>query len=71
MTIKDFIAGLEILATHTENGLDQNWFMVAEHEQIYFYVDNELLPENSREGKRLSELGFFVDSDACNWSMFA
>ena len=70
MKIKDFIAGLEILAAHTENGLDQNWFMGAEHDQIYFYVDDETLPEDCDDGKKLIELGFFVDCDVGNWSMF-
>ena len=67
MTVSEFIEGLNIMV---KNGLHDNWFMGAEHDQIYFYIDNELLPENSREGKRLIELGFFVDSDVCSWSMF-
>lgn len=67
MTVKDLIRALTIMEPHFEHA---GCFCGAEHDIIYFYVDDEKIPEESSEGKELIELGFHLDSDVGSWATF-
>lgn len=70
MTVKEFIRGLAIMTPYFNKGEDTGCFCGAEHDIIYFYVDDEKIPEDSTEGKELDELGFHLDSDVGSWATF-
>lgn len=65
--MRNFIKGLGILSNFFDKGLDETYFMQAAHDQIFFFVDVEKLPEDSEEGRELIKLGFYVDEND-GWS---
>ncbi len=65
-----FIEGLKIMAPFYSNGMDTDFFMEAEHDIVYFHIDNEQIPEESKLGERLVELGFHYDEEADGWAKF-
>lgn len=67
-SVSAFIEGVKILSRHMKEGLETRFFMGAEHDVIYVYVDPESLPEDSANGQRLSALGFHVENDS--WAYF-
>ena len=67
-TIRGFIQALQIMAKYTKNHLDESHFLDAQHDEIYTYLTIEQLPENSQDGLRLQQLGWFEDCDY--WSTF-
>lgn len=66
--VEGFIAALTILAKYLENGMQTNFFLGAEHDIIYAYVDASVLPEDSEDGQALSALGWFVDGEG--WARY-
>ncbi len=67
-TIARFIVGLGVFAErYLENGEGEWYFCSAQHDIIYFFVDINDLPGNSDDGKRLIELGFYIDEDTMKW----
>ena len=58
----NLIAGLQILSKYTTDDC------CAEHDIIYFYVNEEDLPEDSEDGQKLQELGFHLDENG--WAYF-
>lgn len=69
-TIIGFITGLKIIAEHEADGLDTKFFMGAEHDIIYFYINNEALPTDSEAGRELDSLGFHYDEELDSWAYF-
>lgn len=69
MKIKELIEVLTILSKYMKDGLETDYFIGAEHDIVYFYVDDEACPEDSEDGQRLTELGLFVSSED-NWAMW-
>lgn len=66
-SISNFIKGLEILSKYFDDGLEETYFLGAEHDVIYIYVDLEDLPEDSDDGKLLIEYGFHTGE---GWEYF-
>lgn len=66
-SVKGFIEALGIFAKRYEKGLDQRFFMGAEHDELFIY-DSDDIAEDSEDGKRLEALGFHFNGEG--WSYF-
>ena len=70
-SIIGFITGLKIMAEFAPKGLETTYFMSAEHDIIYFYIDCETIPEDSDAGRELESLGFhYDDEESGGWAYF-
>ena len=69
-SVKGFIEGLQILAKYMPKGMDTKFFLGAEHDILYLGISTEDIGPKSEEGKRLSALGFHIDSDLGDWAFF-
>lgn len=69
-TPEGWIETFEIMAKYMPNGLQTKFFLQAEHDVIYSYIEGEVLPEDTEDGKRLIELGWYFDSDIGVWAYF-
>jgi len=70
-TLEGFIEAIQIFAKHKKLGLAEPYVFSAEHDVIYTNIDEEELPEDSEDGKRLSMLGWHVSSDIeGSWAYF-
>ncbi len=65
-SVAGFIEALQIFACYFENGLDQAYFMSAEHD-ILFGPEMPIL--DSPQGRRLEELGWHWNDDY-DWAYF-
>ena len=66
-SMNNFIAGLKILSSFYDEGLETWCFMEAEHDIIYFHITSEQIPADSPDGELLTELGFVTDSNIDVW----
>jgi len=69
-SIKGFIEALNIFAKYVEKGIDEPYFCGAEHDELHIYVKTDDLPEDSPDGRRLSELGFHTNGETDSWGYF-
>lgn len=70
MTISEMIESLGIFAKYLAKGMDEAFFMGAERDQIWMYVEDEKIPTDSDDFKRLDEIGWFPDEECGTWSRF-
>jgi len=66
-TFQKFVDGLVIFAKYCDNGMEQEYMLGANHDEIYVYVSQDVLEPDSEDGKKLQELGF-EPHDGGNWS---
>lgn len=69
-TIYEFILALEILSKYQDNGLATRSFIGAEHDIIYSHITSEQIPECSKNGMTLVDLGWHIDSNTTLWAYF-
>jgi hypothetical protein len=67
-SIAGFIAALEIFARYTDRAMEETYFLGAEYDIIYIYVDPDKCPEDSEDGNKLVSLGWHVDD--VGWGYF-
>ncbi len=67
-TIRGFIEALRIIAKYSPMGLDEVFFLQAEHDIIYSDISDEIMPEASVDGRRLQELGWHVNIEMDVWA---
>ena len=65
-----FIEALYVLAPYYPRGLEQEFFIQAEHDIIYFHVSSDQISEESTEGLKLIELGLHYDESVGCWAKF-
>ena len=65
-----WVETFEIMAKYMSKGMQTKYFLEAEHDVIYSHIDDEAIPEDSEDGKRLRELGWYYDSEICVWAYF-
>lgn len=63
-----FIEALHIFAKYWKDGINNSYFMGAEHDILYIYDSD--IPEDSDDGRRLEALGFHRDDDLEGWAYF-
>lgn len=66
--MRNLIEALTILGNATPGGMEDNWPFSAEHDIIYSRVDADAIPEDSRHGGRLVELGWHFDAGFGVWA---
>ena len=66
-SIEGFIASLEIFAKYTSKGMTESYFLGAEHDIIYCWIN---VPKNSEDGKRLTMLGWHHETESDSWGYF-
>jgi hypothetical protein len=64
-TMAAFIEGLKILQKYVT--AHDTGFVGAGHDEVFFYVYVDQVPEDSVYGKRLRDLGFYVGIDEWVW----
>lgn len=69
MTIADWIAALNIFARNHEDGLEAKYVISSEHDEIFFHLNEDTVPEESEDGQELTTLGFSVNDFGC-WSRY-
>lgn len=69
-SIEGMIAGLTILSGYLKDGMATTYFCGGEHDEIFFYVSLDDLPEDSAHGLELQSLGFHADEDVETWAYF-
>jgi hypothetical protein len=69
-SVSNYIKGLQILASHLPHGMDEAFFMEAEHDIIYSHVGSAQIEADSDEAKLLEEYGFHLDEDVDVWAYF-
>ena len=69
-SVEGMIAGLTILSGYLKDGMATTYFSGAEHDEIFFYVSPDDLPEDSPHGIELQRLGFHACEDAETWAYF-
>jgi hypothetical protein len=67
-TVEGMIAGLTILATHMEKGMQERYFCGGENYVLHIYVRVGDCPEDSPDGQKLRALGFHTEDDG--WAYF-
>lgn len=65
MTISEMRKSLDIFAKYI--GEDKYWDGGADHDTIYSILTTRHIPEDSEDGKVLTELGWYVDGKY--WSL--
>lgn len=66
-SVASVIEALQIFSKYYAKGLDQRFFIGAEHDELFIY-DSYAIPEDSEDGKRLNALGFHWNGEG--WSYF-
>jgi hypothetical protein len=62
-TVEGFIKGLHILSRFMKADLGTAYFCEAEQDIIYIYTEDGGPAEDSKEGLKLSELGFHYEEE--------
>jgi hypothetical protein len=57
-TFQKFVDGLVIFAKYCDNGMEQEYMLGANHDEIYVYVSQDVLEPDSEDGKKTSRIGF-------------
>lgn len=70
MKISEWRKSLDIIARYSPKGENEAFIFEAEHDIIYSHLSAEEVPEDSEDGKALSELGWHMSSDADVWAKF-
>lgn len=65
-----WVETFETMAKYMSKGMQTKFFLEAEHDIIYSHIDDEAVPVDSEDGKKLSELGWHFDGDAGCWAYF-
>lgn len=68
-SLDGMIVALGILAKYMPKKEQQKFFVEAEHDEIFFNVDVDVLPEDSEDGRILVALGLHVSDGDC-WAWF-
>ena len=69
-TIKEFREILDIIAKHSDRGENAACVFCAEHDVIYLLIQLDKVPEDSEDGKRLTELGCHPDENNEGWAYY-
>ncbi len=68
-TIENFCKGLQILSQAFPKGMQETYFLGAEHDIIYVYTGDEDYEFTEKEVQLLEEYGFH-ENDVGGWSYF-
>lgn len=68
-TIENFCKGLQILSQTFPKGMQESYFLGAEHDIIYIYLGDVEYEFTNDEIQRLEKYGFH-ENDVGGWSYF-
>lgn len=68
-SVEGMIAALQIMSKYMPNKEQQKFFFQAEHDEVFFNVDANDLPEDSADGRALIALGLHMTENDC-WGWF-